>query len=379
MRETLYEYCYRTNKLHLLDEWDKEKNAPLTPKDVTRGTRRSVWWNCKQGHSWRAAILSRTSAGVGCPICDGKAVVSGDNDLQTAFPEIAAQWDDSKNSPLRPDQVTPYANLSVWWRCQKGHTWKSLICTRTYKGSGCPYCAGRKVLAGFSDLASNYPDIAAQWHPTKNGTLTSDQVSWGSRKAVWWQCSKGHEWKAIVYSRTRGGCCCPVCANCVVQAGYNDLKTLYPALTAEWDIEKNAPMTPDQIGAGSLKKVWWRCPQGHSYQSVIAHRTRDGYACPYCSGRKVLAGFNDLATRRPELAAQWHPSLNGALTPQMVTAYSSRTVWWRCPEGHVWKAVVCQRSRGYCNCPVCTGRIVGEKRKRYMDQSTELTVDSVSG
>ena len=443
MRETLHDYCCRTNMQYLLDEWDKEKNAPFTPDNVTRGSSRKmwwkcekghsylteirlktqgckcpyctnkkiiaeenslaatnpelaaqwdlarngelkptqvfggsskkVWWRCERGHSWCAEIASRALGGAGCPVCAGKAVVSGDNDLQTAFPEIAARWDSKKNGRLQPNQVTPFSNRKVWWICEKGHSYNMQVATRTQRHRGCPYCAGVKVLPGFNDLASHYPDIAALWHPTKNGTLTPEQVTCRSRRIVWWQCQKGHEWKTTINSRTSGSGC-PVCANHVVQPGYNDLQTLYPHLAAEWDKERNGRLTPDHIGGGSNVKFWWRCPLGHSYQMAPLHRTVHGYGCPYCTGNRVLEGFNDLAEKRPEIAAQWHPTLNGPLTPQMVTEHSNRTAWWICPEGHVWKARIFQRSRGYCNCPVCNGRVNKTKRKKYdqiLSQSRE--------
>ena len=337
---------------------------------------KKVWWRCNQGHSWCSMISSRVSGGTGCPFCTGKAVISGDNDLQTAFPEIAAQWDGKKNGSLQPDQVTPSSNRKVWWQCEKGHSYRMQIASRVQRHSGCPYCAGVKVLPGFNDLASHNPDIAAQWHPSKNGSLTPEQVTYGSTKRVWWLCPRGHEWKTIITARTYMGSGCPVCSNRVIQAGYNDLQTLYPALAAEWDTEKNAPLTPDQVGAGAEKKVWWRCPQGHSYQSIILYRTQRDHACPYCAGRKVLVGFNDLATKQPKLAAQWHPSLNGPVTPQMVTEHSNRKAWWQCPEGHVWKARISSRSRGYCNCPVCMGRVNKTRRKKYdqiLSQSRETS------
>lgn len=449
MRETLHDYCDRTNMRYLLDEWDKEKNASFTPDNVTRGSSRKVWWKCEkghsylteirlktqgckcpyctnrmviaeenslaatnpelaaqwdfvrngdlkptqvvggsmkkvwwrcnQGHSWCSMISSRVSGGTGCPFCTGKAVISGDNDLQTAFPEIAAQWDGKKNGSLQPDQVTPSSNRKVWWQCEKGHSYRMQIASRVQRHSGCPYCAGVKVLPGFNDLASHNPDIAAQWHPSKNGSLTPEQVTYGSTKRVWWLCPRGHEWKTIITARTYMGSGCPVCSNRVIQAGYNDLQTLYPALAAEWDTEKNAPLTPDQVGAGAEKKVWWRCPLGHSYQMSPWDRTSRNCDCPYCTGRKVLVGFNDLGSKRPEIAAQWHPSLNGPMTPQMVTEHSNRKAWWQCPEGHVWKARISSRSRGYCNCPVCMGRVDEKKLKRYkryMDESGECIANS---
>ena len=90
---------------------------------------------------------------------------------------------------------------------------------------------------------------------------------------------------------------------------------------------------------------------------MIAHRAQSGSGCPYCTNRKVLAGFNDLAALEPAVAKEWHPTLNGALTPEMVTAGSHRKVWWQCALGHVWKAAIYPRTgKQRCGCPVCAGR-----------------------
>ena len=88
-----------------------------------------------------------------------------------------------------------------------------------------------------------------------------------------------------------------------------------------------------------------------------------GSGCPYCAGRLVLAGFNDLASLEPKVARQWHPTLNGGLTPEQVTAGSRRSVWWQCPEGHVWKARVHSRTgKQRYGCPVCAGRVKGSRK-----------------
>ena len=79
--------------------------------------------------------------------------------------------------------------------------------------------------------------------------------------------------------------------------------------------------------AGSNRPVWLRCEKGHSYRVIIAQRVQQGNGCPYCANRKVLVGFNDLATVQPLVAKEWHESLNGALTPEMVTAGSHKKVW----------------------------------------------------
>ena len=135
-------------------------------------------------------------------------------------------------------------------------------------------------------------------------------------------------------------------------------------LLEQWDREKNMPLTPETVTWGSNRKVWWRCEKGHPYWMGLHARTAREQGCPYCSGRKVLAGYNDLATVAPELAKEWHPTLNGDLTPQMVTAGSSKFAWWRCPLGHVWRTRIDTRAGAqHSGCPVCAGNV----KRRHLD------------
>lgn len=272
--------------------------------------------------------------------------------------QLLRQWHPARNAPLTPDDILPGSHRMVWWVCERGHEWRAMVKARA-AGSGCPVCTNRSVRTGFNDLATTHPALAAEWHPTKNGTLTPRGVTAGSRKKVWWLCGRGHEWQVSVISRTSNRTGCPVCAGKIVVAGVNDLASSFPDIAAEWDSEKNGELCPCGVTPYSNRKVWWRCPMGHSYQAVIASRTTRGSGCPYCSGRKIMPGFNDLATMEPHIAAQWHPTLNRSLTPEMVTVGSNKKVWWKCPEGHVWQAVVYSRTgRRRTGCPVCSGTSV---------------------
>ena len=285
--------------------------------------------------------------------------------LEKGLQELLGQWDQERNAPLTPETISYGSKRKVWWRCSKGHEWLAPPYARTGSETGCPYCAGKLPIPGETDLGTLFPNLTREWHPTKNGSLTPDQVLPGSHQKVWWRCANGHDWMAQVKSRV-SGCGCPVCANKIVEPARTDLATVAPAVAAQWHPAKNGPLTPDQVTPSSNRKVWWRCERGHDYPAWIAGRTRQGSGCPYCAGTKVLPGFNDLATRVPQIAAQWHPTFNGALTPSMVTPGSHRKVWWQCSEGHVWKAVVHSRAGPQkCGCPVCAG--VSPRRRNTRD------------
>lgn len=355
IRRTFRAFCAERGRTELLAQWDTEKNLPLTPDDVTFGSHKKAWWTCPSGHSWQAMVYTR-SAGAGCPYCAGRKALLEQNSLAKQIPALAAEWDNEKNAPLMPQDVTAGSHKLIWWKCPKGHSYRSAVKTRV-QGSGCPYCAGKSVLPEENSLAAEYPSLVKEWDTAKNAPLMPDQVTYGTRRKVWWRCSKGHSWRAAVFSRTTLGTDCPVCTGRQALAGENDLATLYPEIAAQWDETKNGSLRPSDVTAGSNRPVWWRCGKGHSYRAVIAQRVHRGSGCPYCTNRKVLRGFNDLATVQPPVAKQWHETLNGALTPEMVTAGSRKKAWWQCPYGHVWKAAIYSRTGSQqCGCPVCAGK-----------------------
>lgn len=282
----------------------------------------------------------------------------------TGMEILLSEWEYEKNGDLTPDNVTYGSHKKVWWKCEKGHEWQAIIKSRI-SGCGCPVCGMRLLVSGINDLATIHPELISQWHPSKNGALRPEDVMPGTRRKVWWKCEKGHEWQAPVCSRSAGRGC-PVCANKTVISGENDLASLYPEIALQWHESKNAPLTPQRVTPYSNRSVWWRCSLGHEYRTTVSSRTMRESGCPYCKGRRVLPGFNDLATLEPEIAAQWNDALNTPLAPDMVTVGSKRKVWWECSEGHVWKAVIYSRTgTRRCGCPVCAGKVKSKPKDRY--------------
>ena len=336
----------------LIVEWDYEKNDDLSPDQVGQYSKKRAWWICGKGHSWQAVIKQRHDAG--CPICSGHIVARGINDLQTLYPEIAAQWDYEHNRGIGPEDIQPGSNTPFWWCCNQGHRWKARPGNRI-RGTGCPYCANKKVLAGFNDLESRNPELLKEWDYIKNTEeLKPCECNYLSNRKVWWICAKGHSWKTAVSDRTRTGRGCPFCAGQRTIAGENDLLTLNPALATEWDYEKNGDLRPEHVMVGSGRKVWWKCSNGHCWRAAVYSRKNNG--CPICSGRQAVSGVNDLKTMMPGVAAQWDYEKNGDLLPEKVAAQSNRIIWWRCEKGHSWKAKPCERFAGN-GCPRCNGRI----------------------
>ena len=199
---------YVSDNAQLMAEWNWEKNADISPSQLTIGSGQKVWWKCSKGHEWQATIGSR-NRGIGCPYCSNQNVLKGYNDLQTLNPILANEWDYDKNGEITPDMVTLGSTRKVWWKCNEGHEWQALINNRT-KGRGCPYCSGRYAIKGYNDLQTVNPTLAKEWNYERNGDLKLEQLTANSNKKVWWKCSKGHEWQASVSNRHKGRGC-PIC------------------------------------------------------------------------------------------------------------------------------------------------------------------------
>jgi hypothetical protein len=333
----------------LAKEWHPTRNGPLTPDQVTFGTNTTVWWCCAKGHEWEARVANRNN-GRSCPVCSNRLVLAGYNDLATTQPDIAAEWHPTKNGDIRASGIVAGNNKPAWWQCPLGHEWQASPNSRTSQGTGCPVCANQKLLVGFNDLATTYPELATEWHPTKNLPATPLSIIGGKAK-IWWVCDKGHEWQAAADSR-KSGTGCPTCSNNVLEIGFNDLSTTHPELAKDWHPTRNGALTPEQVIGGGKKKYWWVCDQGHEYQMHIASR-KSGMQCAVCSNRQVQIGVNDLATTHPEIAAQWHPIKNLPVTPDQIVDGGHRRYWWICSSEHEWQISVSARLRG-SGCPICS-------------------------
>lgn len=139
-------------------------------------------------------------------------VQPGINDLLSQFPEVASEWNYEKNSPLTPNKIGRASKCKVWWTCKNGHDFEQHVDKRTLRGYNCPICSGHKTVAGINDFATTYPDIAAEWHPTKNGDKKPSMYSPKNEYKAWWRCKYGHEWQARIHDRG-SGTGCPQCKN----------------------------------------------------------------------------------------------------------------------------------------------------------------------
>lgn len=339
----------------LARQWHPSLNGGLRPSDVSAKSRTVVWWICDavSPHTWQASVGARVRSDSGCASCARPKRKL----LQDHHPALAAQFHPTKNLPLVLSDVGIGTEKRIWWRCDEvpSHEWDALIACRI-KQPSCPLCTGR-ILTPETSLLARFPEIAKEWHPTRNGALGPVDVSPASTQRRWWLCTRNpaHEWAASVGVRTRSGTRCPVCFGSALSPEVAFSAT-HPQIAREWHPTRNGDLRPDQMRAGSERRVFWQCARDgtHTWCTSICNRA-SGDGCPMCSGR-IATPTTSLRALHPEVAARWHPTRNGALTPDQVKLNAKKKCWWVCSKdpAHEWQAV--PKSMG--RCPICVGKKV---------------------
>lgn len=294
------------------------------------------------------------------------ASIKKNNSFATVFPELVSEWDIEKNNGMTPDHFSAYSQTKVWWRCSRGHSWNAAISSR-YR-LGCPYCAGQRVIVGENDLASwceeNNPELLLEWNYDKNDVLPTEIMK-TSNKKVWWKCTVGHEWEAVVANRVHG----TRCPACYTGRETDRLKMSFSTwcnennmnqLLSEWNYDKNGSLLPENITKGSHRKVWWICSKGHEWEAEVKSRTYN-HGCPFCSGtyKKAVLGENDLVTwcknnNKLYILNEWDYNSNAGMQPESFTFGSHKRINWICAKGHRWSAVIKDRTKIKGNrCPIC--------------------------
>lgn len=230
---TLYEWCLENAKQDLLKEWDYNKNKQYTPQTISRGTNVKVWWKCSIcEYSYLQTVSGKTTKNYGCPNC-------------------------SKNK-----RAIKYKNTMI-----------------SRNGSLKEWAQKHKSL------------ILEEWDYEKNDILPSE-ISPHSHKIVHWKCEKGHMYEQEISSKTTQNQNCPYCSNKKILSGFNDFKTWCFTndrfdLINDWDYRKN-DIAIDDVSFGSNKRVWWKCENGHSYQTQIKYKTSTHFnSCPECCKNRI--------------------------------------------------------------------------------------------
>ena len=291
---------YVSDVPELLEQWDYDKNTEigLKPEEVSTGCRTDVFWKCKKCGGTYPMKAYNKKYGRGCPYCAGKKALIGFNDLETIAPDLAKQWHPTLNGELTPKMVTKGYRNNVYWLCDKGHVWDARIAERL-RGDNCPYCSGRRVLAGFNDLATTHPELAAEWDYEKNGNTRPSDISAGMNKEkFWWICPTcGNSYPAYPLSRSgKGKEGCPICGKekqkksrirTMLRNGENSLEVARPDLAKEWHPTLNGDKKPSDYTRSSNEKIYWLCSKcGNVWRRSINARD-GGRGCPECNERST--------------------------------------------------------------------------------------------
>ena len=269
--------------------------------------------------------------------------------------------------PLLQGQLKDQGDYTKWskekvdWICSLGHEWNATIHSRAVNGNGCPICANRQILHGFNDLTTTHPNLEFKLvyeDPTK--------IYARSEKKIEWCCNKGHKFIRSPKSMTKENAKCPVCSGGELVVGVNDLKTTHPTLAEELVNED-----PVKYTAQNNIKVLWECLEEHRWEATINSRAIRNSGCPYCSGRFLLRGFNDLQTTHPQIAEEAFEDVS------MIQAGSNKKIKWKCVKGHQWEAQVVKRTSRGDGCPYCSGALIIEGETDLKSVSPDIAKEFV--
>lgn len=194
--------------------------------------------------------------------------------------QLMTEWDWEKNNKegIFPDSITYGSARKTWWHCALGHTYQMSVDKKTSRGFGCPICSGHRTVPGINDFATHFPEIAKEWHPTKNGYLKPSDISKKNGQKVWWICQYGHEWQATPKDRATDNTGCPLCKSRRLtsfpeQAITYYIKKLYPdTLNRYKDIFNNGMELDIYIPSIHL---------GIEYDGAAWHNTEDSHRREY--------------------------------------------------------------------------------------------------
>lgn len=325
-----------------------KRNYPLTPSDVAEKSGKSAFWKCNKGHTWTSKISDMSSKHLGCPYCSGRRV-SAENNLEKLFPIIANQWDYSKNS-FSPSEVTAYSSKKAWWLCKKGHSWQAPINNRVTNGTGCPFC---------NNKSTSFPEQALLYYCRQvyKDVISRDKEAIGKELDIYIPEIN----TAVEYDGTRW------------HQGKQEIEAEKDSLC-----EKNGILLFRIIEGGihnqhlpSVRCIYLRKNNMADLENAIRHIFRELQVIDKVEvdlqrdhliireGYANISIEDSLLSNYPIIARDWDYDKNGKLKPEMFSPGSGTKVWWKCEEGHSWRAEIGLRVNG-SGCPYCSHKLASD-------------------
>jgi len=317
--------------MKLNKEWHPTKNGEITFNDCTPYSGMKIWWlcnitsECGCQHEWKATISNRNNdkKPSGCPFCSGRQVCFHDS-IYNKHLLLMKEWDFTKNGDLDPRTVAECSNKLVWWicpiTCKFGckHTYQQTVTNKIVLGQGCPYCSPSQQKICYHDsLEYKHPELAQEWHTTKNGDNKPSFFPCGSHFNAWWLCPKKckygclHEYQATIQNKVKGQHNCPYCNKYGVKMCIHDsVEFNCPDILLEWNYEKNITIKPSEISTSSSYKVSWKCKKGHEWDATISNRIQNESGCPFCINKSEQKLYALLTERFPNFTISYNKTFD---------------------------------------------------------------------
>jgi hypothetical protein len=363
----------------LAKEWDYGKNdVDISPDKITCGSNKKIWWMCSNNHSFELTPVKRTSRKQNCGLC------LGDKSLEAKFPEIAKEWDYGKNGDKLPNNILAHSSKKYWFKCMNNHEYEAIISSRV-GSNGCPTCIIDRHVPKYKPkqfkkeetFLFRFPEIAKEWHPTKNGDTTANDVKPASRQIGWWLCKNGHEYQRPLLKRVYDNKSCTTCKR-NEKLKETSFENKHPELVKLWHPTKNNDTKPSSVSHGSTQIVWILCEIGHEYQQKVCEISQQlCYECKTGMKKQIIIQaasskltkkikINDvtikpiiikesekLIDKYPDIAKEWDHEKNKDLTISNITYKSSKKVWWKCLNGHEYCLAIVDRTIKNKECAEC--------------------------
>ena len=341
----------------LMEQWDWEENYKigLDPATISYGSKESAHWKCKRGHRWKAVVYSRTTGHCNCPKCS--------KELRTSYPEkiiafyISSLFKDTlenyRGKELNGTELDVYVPSIKFGIEYDGSRWHKKAERDLSKDELCEKLGILLIRVrenGCAKYESNSLKIYINEKSDKELSVVIQQII------------------AMINEKYNFSLQCDVDLDRDGQTILSNVLSIIKEnsvansdFASEWDRDKNKDIDPEYVSKNSNKRYFWLCKDyKHSWKATASHRAQ-GRGCPYCSGQKVLAGFNDLQSQYPKVAEEWDYELNKK-KPNEVTAKSNKRYHWICSKcNHRWKTGIYVRTAMGCGCPECKKASISQK------------------